>query len=124
MRSARRLHAAVLLLACACAVHAQSVRLLVQSTTLAGYRYHEAPALRHMLLVGDRLELVREAGNAHDPLAIRVEWRGRMLGYVPRKENDALAHAMDRGEALSARISRLETGRRGFQRVEFEVYVE
>jgi len=124
MRSAPRLLAAALLFMLAGAAQSQSVRFLVQSSALAGYRYHEAAALRHLLLVGDSLELVREPGNAHDPLAIRVEWRGRMLGYVPRKENDAIAIAMDRGETLHARISRLNVRGRRSQRLEFDVYVE
>ena len=54
----------------------QSVQLLVQSSPLAGYRYGEAAALWPLLRPGDALELVREADNAHDPNAVRVDWRG------------------------------------------------
>ncbi len=123
MRSAPSLLAA-LLLAIPCIVHSQSVKLLVQSSPLAGYRYHEAAGLWHLLRTGDSLELVREPDNSYDPRAIRVHWRGRMLGYVPRRENDAMAWAMDRGETLHARISRLEQRRSAARRLEFEVYVE
>ena len=103
---------------------AQQVTLLVQSSPLAGYRYHEAPALFPELRIGDRLELVREPGNVHDANAVRVDWRGRSLGYVPRRENAALAWAMDRGEAVSARISALREHRNPRRRVAFEVFVE
>jgi hypothetical protein len=123
MRSAPSLLAA-LLMAFSCLAHAQSVKFLVQSSPLAGYRYHEAAGLWHLLRTGDSLDLVREADNAHDPRAIRVHWRGHMLGYVPRRENDALAWAMDRGEALHARISLLEERRVAARRLEFEVYVQ
>ena len=34
------------------------------------------------------------------------DWRGRKLGYVPRRENAALAWGLDRGTPLRARISR------------------
>jgi len=105
-------------------VHAQQVRLLVQSSPLAGFRYHDAPGLFPELRIGDRLDLVRESDNPHDPNAIRVEWRGRRLGYVPRRENSALAWAMDRGEPVTARISTLRTHRNPRLRVEFEVFVE
>ena len=101
-----------------------SVRMLVQSSPLAGFRYHEASALWNDLRLGDALALVREPGNPHDPRAVRVEWRGRMLGYVPRRENDAVAWGLDRGEALRARISRLDPTRPPSRRVEFEVYVD
>ncbi len=114
----------VVLLCFACALDAQTVRLLVQSSPLAGYRYHEASGIWHLLRIGDSLDLVREPDNPHDALAIRVEWQGRKLGYVPRRENDALAWAMDRGEALRARISRMDARRAAYRRLEFEVYVE
>jgi len=55
---------------------------------------------------------------------VRVEWRGRKLGYVPRAENAALAWAMDRGEPVRARVSRLAAHRNPRRRIEFEVYIE
>ena len=72
-------------------------RVLVQSSALAGFRYHAAAELWDALRVGDPLELVREPANAHDANAVSVSWRGRKLGYVPRRENGALAWALDRG---------------------------
>jgi hypothetical protein len=101
-----------------------SVRMLVQSSPLAGYRHHEAAGVWHLLRIGDRLELVREPDNPHDTRAIRVDWRGHKLGYVPRRENDAVAWGLDRGDVLLARISRLDERRPASRRLEFEVYVE
>jgi len=100
------------------------VRVLVQSSPLAGFRYHEAADLWDLLRVGDALELRREADNAHDPRAIAVWWRGRKLGYVPRRENGVLAWGLDRGERLSARISRLAAHPNPARRIEFEVYAQ
>ena len=102
----------------------ESVRVLVQSSPLAGFRYHEAADLWDVLRVGDALELRREADNAHDPRAVAVWWRGRKLGYVPRRDNGALAWGLDRGERLSARISRLTEHPNPARRIEFEVYSE
>jgi hypothetical protein len=100
------------------------VRLLVQSSPLAGLRHHAAGALWPQLRVGDELVLAREPANPHDASAVRVEWRGHMLGYVPRRDNDALAWGMDRGERLRARISRLQMHRNSAKRIEFEVFIE
>lgn len=110
----------------ACNAWAQSpaVRMVVQSSPLAGFRHHEAAAVWEQMRIGDRLDLRREPDNAWDPNAIRVEWRGRKLGYVPRRDNDALAWGLDRGDALRARISRLDVARPAYKRLEFEVYVE
>ena len=101
-----------------------SIQLLVQSSPLAGFRYGEAAAMMPMLQPGDALDLVREEDNAHDPNAVRVEWRGRKLGYVPRRENAALAWGLDRGAPLRARVSRLAAHPNPSKRIEFEVYIE
>ena len=100
------------------------VRLLVQSSPLAGFRHGEATAVWPDLRAGDSLKLVRESDNAFDPNAVRVEWRGRMLGYVPRRDNAALAWALDRGETLHARINRAEWHPNPARRIAFEVFVE
>lgn len=105
-------------------LQAQTVKLLVQSSPLAGFRYAEASQVWPELGVGDALELVREPDNPHDRNAVRVDWRGRKLGYVPRAENAALAWAMDRGERVTARISRLQEHPNPRLRIEFEVLVE
>ena len=103
---------------------ASSVRLLVQSSPLAGYRYYAAAQVWDALREGDRLELVREADNPHDPNAVAVAWRGHKLGYVPKRDNAALAWGLDRGERLQARISRLSAHPNPARRIEFEVFLE
>ena len=102
----------------------QETTLVVQSSPLAGFRYHAAAEVWDELRVGDRLELARERDNPHDANAVSVSWRGRKLGYVPRHENAALAWGLDRGAQLAARISRLAPDARPSRRVEFEVVAE
>ncbi len=97
--------------------------MLVQSSPLAGFQYYQGKALWDEMKVGDELALVREAHNAHDGNAVRVDWRGQPLGYVPRRENRTVAHHMDRGGAVEARISKLVPHRNPRQRVEFEIFV-
>jgi hypothetical protein len=128
MRSASRqawpLLAALLCAPAAAQDPASGVRLLVQSSPLAGFRYHAAAEVWDELRVGDALELAREADNPHDANAVSVSWRGRKLGYVPRRENAALAWALDRGQRLRARVSGLASHPNPARRVEFEVYAE
>jgi hypothetical protein len=124
--AAPALLALLMLAACllAAPAGAQQVRMLVQSSPLAGYRYHEAPAVFADMRAGDTLALERDAANVHDANAVRVSWRGRLLGYVPRRENAALAWAMDQGMPVAARVSALREHANPRRRVEFEVYVE
>lgn len=102
---------------------AQEVRVIVQSSALAGFRFHAAAEVWEELRVGDALELAREPGNPHDANAVSLSWRGRKLGYVPRRENAVLAWSLDRGDVLLARISRLTHHPNPARRIEFEVYV-
>jgi hypothetical protein len=104
--------------------HAQNVQLVVQDSPLAGFRYGEGEVLWLQLREGDRLELVREPGNPHDPNAVRVDWQGRKLGYVPRRENAAVAWGLDRGAPLRARVSRLTPHANPARRIGFEIYIE
>jgi len=118
--------ALALVLAASAAAQMQGVSagILVQSSPLAGFRYYDAGALWDEMKVGDALALVREPGNPHDANAIRVEWRGHKLGYVPRRENADVARQIDRGTPVRARISRLQISRSPSKRIEFEVYVD
>ena len=45
---------------------AGEVRILVQSSPLAGFRYYAGETLWHEMREGDRLTLVRETDNEHD----------------------------------------------------------
>lgn len=124
MRSALSLFLLLLLLLLAAVAGAQEVRLVVQSSPLAGWRYAEAAEVWPLLKPGDPLDLVREADNPHDPDAVRVQWRGRKLGYVPRRQNAAIAWGLDRGAPLRARISRMAEHPNPAKRLAFEVYLE
>jgi hypothetical protein len=123
---ATRLASSALLLALLAppALAQPTVRLVVQSSPLAGFRYHAAEELWGELRLGDALTLERERDNPHDANAVSVAWRGHKLGYVPRRENALLAWGLDRGEGLRARISRLRPHPNPAQRLEFEVYIE
>ncbi|MDE2598303.1 MAG: HIRAN domain-containing protein [Rhodocyclaceae bacterium] len=105
------------------AAHAQQIRVLIQSSPLAGYQYHAGNELWSQLQTGDALTLVREPDNPHDPNAVRVEWQGRQLGYLPRAENQAVAVELDRGSRVEARIARLREARNPWQRVLIDVFI-
>ncbi len=104
-------------------VQAQTIKILTQSSPLAGFQYHEGPANWKDMKVGDPLTLVREPDNRHDANAVRVEWRGRMLGYLPRAENRSVAAEIDRGALVSGRIGQLREDRDPWRRLLIDVFV-
>ncbi|MEO6146997.1 MAG: HIRAN domain-containing protein [Sulfuriferula sp.] len=105
------------------AVAGVSEHILLQASPLAGFQYYQGKQVWAEMREGDVLELVREPQNAYDQRAVRVEWHGIKLGYVPRRDNEAVARLLDRGNRLEARITRLSTSRNPWQRVLFEVYL-
>ena len=104
------------------AAAAQAV-IIVQRSPLAGFRHYDGARFWSHMRAGDRLELVREPDNPYDASAVRVEWRGVKLGYVPRRDNAAVARQMDRGAPLEARIALLRENRNRSVRLEIEVVV-
>ena len=100
---------------------AAEAMIVVQRSPLAGFRHSDGGEVLGKLRPGDRLELVREPANPHDANAVRVEWRGVKLGYVPRRDNAAVARQMDRGVALEARLAGVRENRNRSVRMEFEV---
>ena len=95
--------------------------IIVQTSPLAGFQHHAGRALFPLMAEGDRLTLYREPDNPYDPRAIRVEWRGAMIGYAPRVDNVDLARLMDRGATVEGRIIRLQKARNPWRRILFEV---
>lgn len=111
------------LLLCAGVACPQANEILVQTALTAGLAHHEAKVVWDQMQPGDALVLVREPGNVHDPNAVRVEWNGHSLGYLPRSENEVVARQLDRGNQLRARIVRLGQYRNHRRRLELEVYL-
>jgi len=105
-------------------LHAQvAAHILLQDSPLAGFQYHAGKILWPQMQVGDALTLVREPDNPHDARAVRVEWQGHKIGYVPRRENADVARFMDGGQMLVARIVRLAEVRDPWSRVRFEILI-
>lgn len=101
-----------------------TVRILVQSSPLAGSQYYRLNELQRNIQVGDPLELVREPENPHDPNAIAVRWRGQALGYLPRKENRAVAKAIDDGETVRATVEAITADANPWKRLRISVFIE
>lgn len=123
MPSTLREFLAALLLCSALAAQAQTVKILVQSSPLAGFQYYAGKVQWDEMRAGDTLTLVREADNPHDANAVRVEWKGLKLGYLPRAENRAVAAELDRGGKVEARIARLTAHPNPWKRVLVDVYL-
>lgn len=93
----------------------------LQTSPLAGFQYHQGETLWPQLAVGQPLQLVREADNRFDDRAVRIDWQGQKLGYLPRLDNAAVSQLLDRGERLEAVIVTLDQSSNPWDRVGVEV---
>lgn len=69
-----------------------------------------------------RLDLVREPDNQADSWAIRVEYDGKRIGYLPADKNEVLARLMDGGKTLGGELVSREL-RGTWWNVHMEVYL-
>lgn len=97
--------------------------MLVQVCFVNGFAHYDGKRVFSSMQVGDTLRLARETGNPHDGNAVRVEWQGHKLGYVPSDSNEGIARQLDFGNRLRARIVRLSRHRDPDRRVEIEIYL-
>ena len=93
----------------------------LQTFPVAGFQYYHGESLWPQLAANQRLILIREPDNSHDKRAVRIDWQGLKLGYVPRDDNAAISQLMDRGETLSALITGLRKSHNPWERIEVEV---
>lgn len=102
---------------------AEPRKIELQRSPVAGFQYHQGEAIWPLLMVGASLSLVREPGNAYDPRAVRVDWQGQKLGYVPRIDNATVSHLLNSGHALEAQIIALRDSDNPWKRVEFAIFL-
>jgi hypothetical protein len=93
----------------------------LQTSPLAGFQHHNGETLWPQLASGQQLTLTREADNRFDDRAVRVDWQGHKLGYIPRLDNAAVSQLLDRGETLEAAIVGLENSSNPWSRIKVEV---
>lgn len=100
---------------------AQSKRIVLQTSPIAGFQYHAGENLWPLLTVGPPPALVRKPDNPYDERAVRIDWNELKLGYVPRVENTTIANLIEQELLVQARIVRLRESHVPWRRVEFEM---
>lgn len=70
-------------------------RLVLDECHVAGLPYYAGPDLLPVMRPGDTVDVTAEPENPHDAFAVRIEYRGRQIGYVPRNRNRAVARLLE-----------------------------
>jgi hypothetical protein len=94
---------------------------LLQTSPIAGFQYHQGEAIWAQLSQGATLQLIREPQNQYDTRAVRIDFQGQKLGYLPKLDNAAVSQLLDRSEQVQAFVSGLKMSDDPWQRVGVEV---
>lgn len=94
---------------------------LLNRFPIAGFRHHAGPRCLAHLEPGAPLLLQAEPAHPMDPYAVRICWRGHLLGYIPRTDNKHLSRLLRQGAALEARITAVHPAASPWEQVRMEV---
>jgi hypothetical protein len=71
---------------------------------VAGFQYHEGVAIREKLRSGNQVSLVAEPQNPFDAQAVRIEFEGRQIGYLPQSQNTVIFNLLEQGAPIRGKI--------------------
>jgi hypothetical protein len=79
--------------------------------SIVGMQFRGTEAVVKATAAGTAVKLVREPKNEYDANAIQVWIDDKLVGYIPKKENHALAASMDKdGEDITGTFTRKNDG--------------
>ena len=105
------------------AQEAPARRYLLNNCFIAGFQNHEGPAVLRELKVGTPLALVRDVKNIFDRYAIRLEYQGRHVGFIPREQNRTVAELLEQGAPISCSITEVDRDAKLWEAVRIEVSI-
>lgn len=92
---------------------------------VAGFQFWDGALALAELKVGERVDLIPELKNPHDPNAVAIRFRGKKLGYVPRESNAVLAQMLYFGHrgCFEAVVQQVSPERSPWHQVRVGVFV-
>lgn len=94
---------------------------VTHSFYIAGVRFHELDSVIDDIAEGDHLTLVPEPSNKFDPNAVKIEFLGAMLGYIPKKHSSEVCAMIDVGKELECVLTKLNKNAKPWEKVKVEV---
>lgn len=93
---------------------------------LAAFAYYDGLTVIDELTLGQKVELVAEPDNPHDPDAVAIYYQGKKIGYVPEAKNALLSTFLyfGHGDIFEARIQAMNLQQHPERQFRVVVYVK
>ncbi len=101
----------------------QGREVLINQFSIAGFQYYKGPAMLPLMKVGERVSLEAEPTNAHDAFAVKIFYRGRHIGYVPRSDNRHISRLLRNRVPLIGHIAGIQPDAPTWQQVQVRVWL-
>jgi hypothetical protein len=96
-------------------------RLALGRFYVAGFQYHDGPALVRTLGVGQEYSLVPDPSNVHDRFAVRIRFGDAFLGFIPRAENRQIFRLLEQRAHLRCTATRMNQHADPWEMLEVEI---
>jgi len=70
---------------------------LLNKFSVAGFYYYEGPEIVQKMEPGEILNMKPEPKNVHDKYAVELQYKGTMIGYIPRSDNRHISRLLQQG---------------------------
>lgn len=74
--------------------------------------------------VGAALEITAEPDNPCDPFAVRLDYLGAQIGYLPRSQNQVISRLLQQGAPVECHIARIDEDAPPWQAVTVKVSIQ
>lgn len=101
----------------------EGTRYLLHECFVAGFRFHQGPALLSRMGVGTALEITAEPDNSYDPFAVRLDYNGAQIGYLPKSQNQVISRLLQQGAPIECHIARIDKDAPPWQAVTVQVSI-
>ncbi len=89
--------------------------------SVAGFKYYDGPKIINKLKQSSKLTLIAEPDNPHDKYAVKVLYKSRMMGYVPRNDNRHISRLLRQNIKLDCRVIDADPGKSPWKMLNAEV---
>lgn len=89
--------------------------------SIAGFQFHEGVHFIAQMKKGDNLKIINEPENKYDDYAVRIEYKSKMIDYVPRSDNRHLFRMLKQDLSLHCEITEVNPNEESWQMCKVKV---